>query len=375
MYRVFPISISEFYDINKKRAGERKILYVSRTLLKIYRCHMSHYLDVVIGLSYTFLAVSLLCSATREAIASLFQTRAKVLLDGVLTMLHEPAGKPRVRGILPSLKRLLRLDGGFGLAKLDVQSLTAEVMRHPLICGMAQRGRMPSYIPSAIFARAFVSTLTSRYGKGQTAAILLNKVGNEGLTQTLLAIMGEGPDDVAALENAVRIWYDTVMERISGWYKRRSQFVLFLVGLFYAAAMNIDALQLSQRLWTDSALTAELVQKAEQAKPSSVAQPADATASALAQTKVAQAQAQELQTLPIGWPSARFDAVSGMGGWAIALSFALIGWIATAFAASLGSPFWFDGVGWLLALRGTGAKPVAIGAAPSASLTLPRLSK
>ena len=187
---------------------------------------------MAIGLSYTFLAVSLLCSATREAIASLFQTRAKVLLDGVLTMLHESAGKPRLRGIIPSIKRLLRVDTGFGLDKLGAGSLTAAVMEHPLIQGMAQQGRMPSYIPSTIFARAFVSTLTSKYGKTQTAAMLLAHVGNEGLTRTLLAIMGEGPDDVAALENAVRIWYETVMERITGWYKRRSQLVLFCVGLF-----------------------------------------------------------------------------------------------------------------------------------------------
>jgi len=340
---------------------------------------MSHYLDVVIGLSYTFLAASLLCSATREAIASLFQTRAKVLLDGVLTLLHEPAGKPRVRGILPSIRRLLRLDGGFGLARLDAQSLTAEVMRHPLICGMAQRGRMPSYIPSAIFARVFVSTLTGRYGKGQTAAILLGHVGNEGLTKTLLAIMGEGPGDVAALENAVRIWYDTVMERISGWYKRRSQFVLFLVGLFYAAAMNIDALQLSTRLWNDAALRDALVAMSQQVRADGlpVALPAATeTAGALAPAQQARARAQELQKLPIGWPSSRFDGVKEAWPFVVALSFALMGWIATAFAASLGSPFWFDGIGWLLALRGTGAKPVAeTTAAPTVTISLPSLRK
>ena len=63
----------------------------------------SHYLDVAVGLSYTFLAVSLLCSATRDAIASLFQTRAKVLLDGVLTLLHEAAARPKLRGVWPSV--------------------------------------------------------------------------------------------------------------------------------------------------------------------------------------------------------------------------------------------------------------------------------
>ncbi|NYE60579.1 hypothetical protein FHW58_001731 [Duganella sp. 1224] len=336
----------------------------------------SQYLDVAVGLSYTFMAVALLCSATREAIASLFQTRAKVLLDGVLTLLHESAAKPRLRGIWPSILRLLRLRGGFGLEKLGAQSLTAEVMRHPLITGMAQEGRMPSYIPSAIFARAFVATLTARYGKGQTAVALLNHIGNEGLTKTLLAIMGEGPDDVAALENAVRIWYDTVMDRISGWYKRRSQCVLFLVGLTYAVVMNIDALNLSQRLWDDATLTAQLVRKAEDAKlPAPPTVPADA-ASGVAQARQAQAQAQDLQKLPIGWPSSRFEGVKDAGPFVKALLFALIGWIATAFAASLGAPFWFEGIGWLLALRGTGAKPAAeTTTAPTTIVTLPSLRK
>lgn len=313
----------------------------------------SHYLDVAIGLSYTFLAVSLLCSATREAIASLFQTRAKVLLDGVLTMLHESAGRKRVRGIMPSLQRLLRMDRGFRLDQLGSDSLAREVMSHPLIIGMAQKGRMPSYIPSAIFARAFVSTLTTKYGKAQTAALLLAKVGNDGLSRTLLAIMGEGPDNVAALEAAVRIWYDTVMERTSGWYKRRSQLVLFCVGLFYACAMNIDALQLSRRLWDDSAVTAVLVQKASDAKPAAAIPDATPTA----QAAQASRELQEVGKLPIGWQSSRFDAAGGKGTFAAALVFALIGWILTAFASSLGAPFWFDGIGWLLALRGSGAKP------------------
>ncbi len=325
----------------------------------------SHYLDVAIGLSYTFLAVSLLCSATREAIASLFQTRAKVLLDGVLTMLHESGGKPRLRGIIPSIKRLLRVDTGFGLDKLGAASLTAAVMEHPLIQGMAQQGRMPSYIPSTIFARAFVSTLTAKYGKTQTAAMLLAQVGNEGLTRTLLAIMGEGPDDVAALENAVRIWYETVMERITGWYKRRSQLVLFCVGLFYASAMNIDAIELSKRLWGDDQVAAQLARQGADGVASGRVKPPAAPAAgapattALDQVAVAKADWQMVQKLPIGWPSARFDGVAGKGVLAFlgALALALMGWIVTAFASSLGAPFWFDGIGWLLALRGSGSRP------------------
>jgi hypothetical protein len=321
----------------------------------------SHYLDVAIGLSYTFLAVSLLCSATREAIASLFQTRAKVLLDGVLTLLHEEPRKTRLRGIVPSIKRLLRIDSCFGLASLGADSLSAAVMSHPLITGLAQQGRMPSYIPSSIFARAFVSTLTARYGKAQTAAALLANVGNQGLTRTLLAVMGDGPDDVAALENAVRIWYETVMDRITGWYKRRSQLVLFCVGLFFACAMNIDAIELSQRLWNDDAASARLAQQTADGVADKTIRLQAPAADATPLDKMAQAKAdmQQMQKLPIGWPSPRFDnaAGKGVGAFMAALAFALMGWIVTAFASSLGAPFWFDGIGWLLALRGSGAKP------------------
>lgn len=338
----------------------------------------NHYLDVAIGLSFTFLAMSLLCSATREAIASLFQTRAKVLLDGVLTMLHESAAKPRLRGIGPSLARLLRRDNCFGLDRLGDASLTADVMRHPLIVGMAQRGRMPSYIPAPIFARAFVATLIARYGKGHTAQLLLASTRNDGLARTLLAIMGEGPDDAAALENAVRIWYETVMERITGWYKRRSQLVLFCIGLFYAGAMNIDALVLSQRLWQDDSVAAELAKTsaetiaAGRVKIDTSAMPAQS----LGQAVAAQKEIDKVAGLPIGWPSSRFENLGGQGAgaWLLALGFALLGWIITAFASSLGAPFWFDGVGWLLALRGTGVKP-PVESVPATSVTvLPSLS-
>lgn len=338
----------------------------------------SHYLNVAIGLSFTFLAVSLLCSATREAIASLFQTRAKMLLDAVLTMLHESAARPRLRGVLPSLRRLLRRQDGFALERLGNAPLTAAVTRHPLIVGLALPGRMPSYIPAPIFARAFVATLLAREDQQRSAQALLAGLGNDGLARTLRAIMGAGPDDVAALEEAVRIWYDTVMERTTGWYKRRSQCVLFLVGLFYAGAMNIDALVLSERLWQDSTTAAALArQGAEQAGGGKL----QAAAGTLQAAVGANASLQQVAGLPIGWPPARFAQEHGhAGSAALALALTFAGWAVTAFAASLGAPFWFDGVGWLLALRGTGAKPPsgssAAGAPGStvAGPALPRLS-
>jgi hypothetical protein len=177
------------------------ILWLSYS--KINHAMSNHYLDVALGLSATYLALSLLCSAGREAIASLFQSRAKMLLDGVLTLLYEPAGLALLRGILPSLRRLARREGGFGLRGLGSDSLAAAVMSHPLITGQAQAGRMPSYIPSTMFARAVMDTLQQRYGRQTSARSLLAQVNNPALQRTLLALLGEAGRSGGARTRAV----------------------------------------------------------------------------------------------------------------------------------------------------------------------------
>lgn len=335
-----------------------------------------HYLDVALGLSATYLALSLLCSASREAIASLFQSRAKMLLDGVLTLLYEPAGLALLAGILPSLRRLLRRNDGFDLSALGAQSLAAAVLRHPLITGQAQAGRMPSYIPSALFARATMDTLQQRYGSHSSARALLAQLNNPPLQRTLLALLGTA-DDLAALEQALLSWYDTVMARTTGWYKRRSQSVLFGLALGFAVALNIDSFALSQRLWRDpnmaqqsaelaaelsSQLSAQLSAQAGQqgGQASSAAElPAPVLPSAALLAAATRQLDSQRNGLPIGWPAQQLQgwAELGHGAQAGALLLAALGWLMTAFAASLGAPFWFDGVGWLLALRGTGSRP------------------
>lgn len=331
----------------------------------------NHYLDVALGLSATYLALSLLCSASREAIASLFQSRAKMLLDGVLTLLYEPAGLAHLRGILPSLQRLLRREGGFDLAALGSDSLAAAVMRHPLITGQAQAGRMPSYVSSAIFARATMDTLQQRLGTQTSARALLAQLNNPALQRTLLALLGEA-DDLAALEQALRNWYDTVMARTTGWYKRRSQSVLFGIALAFAAALNIDTFALSQRLWSDANTVQQSAELAGQLSAQLSAQLASQMAAQAGQQNppaetlppsaaVLSAAASQLDSLPIGWPAARLSGLAekSTGAALAAVLLTLLGWLLTAFAASLGAPFWFDGVGWLLALRGTGSRPAS----------------
>ena len=49
------------------------------------------------------------------------------------------------------------------------------------------------------------------------------------------------------------------MDRVSGWYKRRVQLMLFLVGLFVAIVLNIDTITTATRLMNDDTLRDSLV--------------------------------------------------------------------------------------------------------------------
>lgn len=306
---------------------------------------VSRILEVAIGLSYTFLVFTLLCSAAREAVASMFQTRSMVLVDAVLQLLHERPPKSRKDNWKEGALRLLRQQGGYEVDRLknDRSSLAYRILRHPLITGMAQQGRMPSYIPSQVFARAFIDAMVSRHGlpQGTDAVTPMLARLNPKLAEVLRSLVPGGARDLTALEQAVQFWFDTVMERVSGWYKRRSQVALFLIGLVLAAAINLDAITLAQRLWVDSTVAVQLANEAQGAVSGSTA------AARPAANNEANVYLDQLKSVPIGWTGQEH------GSWGLRAA----GWLVAAFAASLGAPFWFQGVGRLLALRAAGARP------------------
>ncbi len=321
---------------------------------------ISRILEVAIGLSYTFLVFTLLCSAAREAVASMFQTRSMVLVDAVLQLLHERPEKSRMDNWKEGALRLLRKQGGYEVDRLkgDQSSLAYRILRHPLVTGTAQQGRMPSYIPSQVFARAFIDAMVSRHGlpQGPDAVTPMLARLNPKLAEVLRSLVPGGARDLAALEQAVQFWFDTVMERVRGWYKRRSQIALFLIGLAAAAAINLDAITLAQRLWTDPAVAAQLTNEAQAALNAGKVAAAPAAGSGDAKVYLDQ-----LKSVPIGWTGEE------SGSWGLRAA----GWLIAAFAASLGAPFWFQGVGRLQALRAAGVRPQEEEAAAGVSPKLP----
>ncbi len=304
-------------------------------------------IDVFVGLAFLYLLLSTVCSAINEGIATALNLRAKDLEKGIKKLLgdDEDATNSFYKGwriqALSKPKRFLGFIPGLGDKK-------------------------PSYIPSRVFALTLLEDVHAIEGgvadlQARAEELVADPKTNatvKGLLRDALReaelVEVEGAARVEAFRKALETAFDEAMERVSGWYKRRVQLILFVIGLVLVASINADSFALGQRLWKDDALRAAVVAQATKtvndkeaactktesggAKPT----PADVAGKCLDQVK-------ELG-LPLGWSKA-----TSPSGWAIPGK--AIGILLTAFAILLGAPFWFDLLGKVAQLRGAGQPP------------------
>lgn len=315
-------------------------------------------LDVLIGLFFLYFLLSVVCSAINEAISQLVNLRAHDLRRGIRNLLAHPEAASDVR------KRLVK--SFYGNRRI-------QALYKPKIAGVVWR-RRPSYIPSRTFALAVLDTFAPP-SEGVPSRDLIRRA------QTKLKLDDEKQDDdPAKLPAEVRAllrdaldearWnvdtfrtslersFNEVMDRTSGWYKRRVQIILFFIGLALVTAMNADTFAVANRLWKDDALRAAVAQQAQrqanveacakEGQPTTDKQPTNAV------DRAAQCidRVEELG-LPIGWPQeARPSNEWGYGDW----GGKILGLLVTAFALTLGAPFWFDLLGKVSRLRSTGPR-------------------
>ena len=192
--------------------------------------------------------------------------------------------------------------------------------------------------------------------------------------QSLTAFVTQAAGDVATLQKRVETWFDDGMDRVSGTYRRFSQYFTLGCGLVIAIVINVDSITLARTLWTDPTIRAVLVGAAQQYEDEAKTAP---TADAKAKADEARCRLAFLP-LPIGWRDTQaiveackagktpndaidissaaslfYDRVikSGSGPWIV------VGWFVTALAVSFGAPFWFAALQDLFKIRNAGPKP------------------
>ena len=70
---------------------------------------------------------------------------------------------------------------------------------------------------------------------------------NLGISDQVNALLLKAGGDAQAFVKSVEGLYDDHMDRLSGWYKRKSQKFLFFIGLGLAVIFNVDSVRLYAR--------------------------------------------------------------------------------------------------------------------------------
>ncbi|WP_213957676.1 MULTISPECIES: hypothetical protein [unclassified Variovorax] len=287
-------------------------------------------LEVAIGLVFCFASVSLIVSQIREAAASVLKLRANGLLQGVKDLLNDP--------------------GFTGLARAIYDHSLVNPLNTPSAGGGSAPSVKPSYIKPIHFARALLDSAqaaaTAAGMDGANLQIAIGQISDPQTRQLLTGIYQRANGGRAEIEAELASWFDSGMQRLSGAYKRRTQFWTLIIGLLVAGALNIDSVNLAGAIWARPAYSALIT-----------------AGNDIGQTKP-EAAFNTMETLPLGWQlrAPDSDPLSPWpwplpAGWSWSWLSHVPGWFLTALSALFGAPFWFDTLQKLVQLRGTGKKP------------------
>lgn len=398
-------------------------------------------LDVALGLIFVYLLVSLMVTALTEVISGLMKWRAKNLWAGIRNLVDTGQDRewvdrlyshPLIQGLSQPGKQeevLATGDKAPRSAPSYIPSRTfaltlLEVLREPGRALQAEVGRIPDTVSVEELktrlgdwtrkipdqkswkgqASQWVSGIPDNISTAEAKAglwkisqepleVTIARLPNEKLRGTLLALLGESRGNVEELKKNVEIWFNNSMERVSGWYKRRTQLWNLIIAMFTVLLVNADTLVIVQTLADNEALRTALVAQAEAyAEANQTLDQAETQAAARIQTPAQtptrtpaagessgkdvaalRSQAEEFQrllkqieglNLPIGWewnstaddphyrrvPSSPSHLVE-------TVAFHLLGWIVSIFAVSLGAPFWFDMLNRVISIRSAGRAP------------------
>lgn len=268
-------------------------------------------LDIVIGLIFVFLLYSLLVTALNEAIATTFGLRAKMLKKGiVIGMLSDTQNLNMLEGFVKRIGARIKNFFKTIFGKRDDQNKTnlgAKFYRHPLIrnYGSSEFYPYPTYIPRENFSTVVLDTLRHEFDVKQEALLKANPqhtkeslaelsmhdklvllfayyktyykelkaqgakavhdpemIIDKDTLRILKMHLNNSHNDLVHFTTHLEKWFDDTMYRVTGWYKRQAQYILFALGLAVAIIFNVDTIEISGKLSKDKNLREQMVNAA-----------------------------------------------------------------------------------------------------------------
>jgi len=344
---------------------------------------LSDVLSVAIGMIFIFLLLSMLTSYVMELIASVFQMRSKNLADAVQLLLDPSVeqlnGVKKLRQEWSNGKEIW--DKGIAekadevFQKDIVDKLNENILKafytHPVIASLTSPKKLPSYIPTKVFGEV----LFDLFSKAGTVEVTkpeeflasvktgIQSMNNNAFKMAILPMIEnaelfeqETEKEIAMARSSIESWFNSTMERSSGWYKRRTQWIAIICAILIAVILNADAIGITQSLWRDASLRQSLANAAESYIQSGNQAKADQSLQTLTQ-----------YTLPLGWSGRLSDTnpatpVNSQDFPTLPAEIFLkvAGLLITGLATSQGSTIWFDLLKDIVNLRSSGSKPEVV---------------
>jgi hypothetical protein len=292
-------------------------------------------LDVILGLVFVYLLLAIMCTTINEWLAGVLNTRSTNLAAGIKQLLD---AQPDVK------------DG-------NADGFLAKFYAHPLISGMLRAGKTGNdshfnYLPSRTFATAVMDIATPGISGGITFADLENGIKglpNGDVKTALLSLIQNAHGDLGLAQKNIECWFDDTMDRVSGWYKRKTQVITVVIAVVLTVAANADTLGIARTLWTNPTQRAVFVQSAQ-------------NRGSLQNGGTAAVSKDEIDAAVgavLGWGKDSLNLTTG--GWIQRV----LGWLLTMIAVSLGAPFWFDMLNKIINIRNAGTKPATSDSQPT----------
>jgi hypothetical protein len=167
--------------------------------------------------------------------------------------------------------------------------------------------KLPSYIPARNFALALLDTVAHPFPEIATASVeaaaqsatpiqrgasdaleeqtivltqafkdaaqrMASDKATEKIGKSLVTMITMAGNNALKLQKSVEDWYNSGMDRVSGWYKYKTQWALFGIGLVIAIVINANTIRIVKQLSQDSTLRSSIVAAAESAREPQVNQ-------------------------------------------------------------------------------------------------------
>lgn len=334
-------------------------------------------LGTAIGLAFLFLLLSVITTTLQELIASWLNLRGRNLLVIILDLIKKPEQQKEFL-LHPKIYSLFT---GELKTKRPIQwvgNLLSSILTFSYLPGGAYKpNRMPSYIEPSSFAEAALALVprpaelpespTPEQAAAAATAAAAVSIETDGAAIKLIATLRAASKTDDEISKELVKLFEATTERVSGWFKRQSQWISLLLGLGVAASINADSIHIARMLWGNDSLREGISTAAENFVAANkdainnacekAIDPANEAAKLTECEKAFDDLKVKVETItsagyPIGWKNDTF--LSFQDGQDPTLG--IIGIVLTALAISLGNNFWFDLLSKFLSFRGTGKK-------------------